>query len=100
MKALSIKQPWAFLIARGEKTIETRLWETDYRGELLIVASKTPDMYAMMDRGFDQTEFAYGKAVCIASLVDCRPMTRQDEDRAGCELYPMRLRGCLRISER
>lgn len=30
MKALPVKQPWANMIATGEKTIETRTWPTDY----------------------------------------------------------------------
>jgi hypothetical protein len=38
MKALSIRQPWAHLIANGIKTIENRTWRTDYRGPLLIHA--------------------------------------------------------------
>ena len=41
MKALSIKQPWATLIAEGYKTIETRTWAVKYRGPLAIHASKT-----------------------------------------------------------
>lgn len=42
MKALSIKQPWAWLIANGFKDIENRDWKypTKYRGEFLIHASK------------------------------------------------------------
>ena len=39
MKALSIIQPWASLIAVGIKDIETRTWRTNYRGEFLIHAS-------------------------------------------------------------
>ena len=42
MKALSVKQPWANMIASGEKTIETRTWMTSYRGQVLIVSSKQP----------------------------------------------------------
>ena len=42
MRALSVKQPWASLIASGQKTIETRTWRTDYRGDLLIVSSRQP----------------------------------------------------------
>lgn len=38
MRALTIRQPWATLIARGEKTIETRSWRTSYRGEVAIHA--------------------------------------------------------------
>ena len=39
MKALSLYQPWASLMAWGEKRIETRSWETLYRGDLLICAT-------------------------------------------------------------
>jgi hypothetical protein len=39
MKALSLLQPWASLIAFGEKKIETRSWKTSYRGELYIHSS-------------------------------------------------------------
>ena len=39
MKALSIRQPWAWLICEGRKNIENRAWHTDYRGPLLIHAS-------------------------------------------------------------
>lgn len=40
MKALSIHQPWAWLIVNGYKTIENRSWNTKYRGPVLIHASK------------------------------------------------------------
>jgi len=40
MKALSLLQPWASLVIIGAKTIETRSWQTTYRGELLIHASR------------------------------------------------------------
>jgi len=76
MKALSVKQPWANLIANGEKTIETRLWPTSYRGPLLIVSSKTPNIHPA------------GYALAIAELVDCRPMTGADERAARCATYP------------
>lgn len=33
MKALTIIQPWATLIASGHKMNETRSWKTNYRGE-------------------------------------------------------------------
>jgi hypothetical protein len=39
--ALSIRQPWAWLIAHGFKDIENRDWKTNFRGELFIHASKT-----------------------------------------------------------
>lgn len=76
MKALSIKQPWANLIASGQKTIETRTWATPYRGELLLVSSKSPKIEPA------------GCAIAVAELVDCRPMTKADEEAAKCKCYP------------
>lgn len=38
-KALSIKQPWASLIAHGIKDIENRTWKTHFRGRIYIHAS-------------------------------------------------------------
>lgn len=39
MKALTLWQPWATLVAIGAKRIETRSWPTDYRGPLAIHAA-------------------------------------------------------------
>lgn len=41
MIALSIRQPWAWLIVAGHKDIENRDWPTNYRGDCLIHASKS-----------------------------------------------------------
>ena len=38
LMALSIRQPYAQLVAGGTKTVEVRSWRTDYRGELLVCA--------------------------------------------------------------
>lgn len=43
MKAITIKQPWASLIAHGIKDIENRTWRTNYRGRVLIHSSAKPD---------------------------------------------------------
>lgn len=43
MKALSINQPWAWLILNGYKSIENRDWPTKYRGEFLIHSGKRFD---------------------------------------------------------
>jgi len=43
MKALTLYQPWATLIAIGAKRIETRSWSTNYRGPLAIHAGKNTD---------------------------------------------------------
>lgn len=39
MRALSLWQPWAWLVATGRKRFETRAWGTRYRGPLVIHAS-------------------------------------------------------------
>jgi hypothetical protein len=40
MKAITLHQPWATLVAIGAKQIETRSWKTAYRGPLAIHAGK------------------------------------------------------------
>lgn len=80
IKAISLHQPWANLVASGEKTIETRTWKTSYRGPLLICSSKIPTC------GLPSSQL--GVALCVVDLLDCRPMTRADECDALCELYP------------
>jgi len=43
MKALSIKQPWAWLICKGFKTIENRDWTTAFRGRFYVHAGKVSE---------------------------------------------------------
>ena len=40
MKALSIRQPWAWHILHSGKDIENRTWPTKFRGRVLIHAAK------------------------------------------------------------
>lgn len=65
MKALSLKQPFAELILQGRKKIELRKWNTKFRGEFFIHASKAPDKKAMKEFGFEDlpTGMIVGKAV-------------------------------------
>jgi hypothetical protein len=49
LRALSIMQPWAWLIVNGYKDIENRSWSTGFRGQLLIHAGKKLDKYAAYD---------------------------------------------------
>lgn len=92
IKTLSVKQPWAWAIAEGLKTIETRTWIPNHRGDILIVASLKPDKL-MLDWLIEQRgekildEIEYGKALAISELVECRKMTRADEDAAMCPVY-------------
>jgi hypothetical protein len=43
MFALSLKQPWAALLAHGLKTVEVRRWPTGRRERILIHAARVPD---------------------------------------------------------
>jgi hypothetical protein len=49
--ALSIRQPWAELILRGEKTIEIRNWKDQYRGDLYLHTGKKSDGYRHITMG-------------------------------------------------
>jgi len=75
-KAISLKQPWANLIASGKKTIETRKWSTKYRGDLVICSSQNPKIEPN------------GCALCIVELYDVRPMTKAHEKEACIKVYP------------
>lgn len=86
MKAISLWQPWATLVAHGLKHFETRSWYTGYRGTLAIHAAKRKaDKYelnptiikALTDIGFQRlSELPYGCVVCTCLLVDCEPTAR------------------------
>lgn len=71
MKALTICQPYAEMIARGEKIIENRTWPTSYRGPLAIHAGKSRDWLDEEDEK-DYPGMAFGAVIATAQLVDCR----------------------------
>lgn len=75
-KAISLKQPWANLVASGKKTIETRVWKTNYRGDLVVCSSQNPKIKP------------FGVALCIVELYDIKPMTKKHEEKACIKLYP------------
>lgn len=91
MKALTICQPYAELIARGEKRVENREWPTRYRGPLLIHAGKSRDW---LDGETDielANEFGrrieFGAIVAKSVLVDCLHI--DSIDRGDCDTrYP------------
>lgn len=84
MKALSIKQPWASLIASGEKTLEVRSWATAYRGQLVICASGRPST-SEDARAHDmlRKRAPRGVTMCIVDLVDVVPGTAAHAARTG-----------------
>lgn len=84
MKALSLKQPWASLVAIGAKGIETRDWATPYRGPIAIHASKkfdVADQYLLRESAFARalgaaglrapSDLPCGAIVATAVLSEC-----------------------------
>ena len=69
MKAITIKQPFASLIAAGLKEYEFRTWKTKYRGEILIHAGKGVDKKAM--KKHLNLEYPSGCIIAKVTLADC-----------------------------
>lgn len=67
MKALTISQPFASMIADGVKWIENRTWPTVYRGPLAIHAGKG---LQYLDR-HELAQLPSGCVIAIAKLVAC-----------------------------
>ena len=79
MKVISIKEPYASLIALKHKKIETRSWKTNYRGELYIHASLTnfkgdsSNTYKYISKD----KYNNGYIICKCNLVDCIYMNKE-----------------------
>lgn len=87
LKALTICQPYAELIARGLKNVENRDWPTRYRGLLVIHAGKSREW--MDDGDLDAyPDMSFGMIVAVAMLYDCihiskMPATRLHEQHVN-----------------
>ena len=79
---LSVQQPWAHVIATGEKTIECRTYQSKHRGQLVICAGKTP-RNPWPAHIANNRRWTYGATVCVCQLVDCRPLVQADVEAAG-----------------
>lgn len=98
MKALSLWQPWATLVAIGANTYETRSWSTDYRGPLLIHASKNKSQLkvALEEEFFDalsavgyfegDKELPLGCVVAMCDLATVGPVELVRDTHAAGEL--------------
>lgn len=92
MKAITIKQPWATLIALREKQFETRSWQTKHRGSLAIHAGKTVDKKACQIKWIRDTlavhgitsweQLPTGMVIATANIVDCHKIISDYEDHA------------------
>ena len=70
MKVLTIKQPWASLIAEGYKEYEFRTWNTKYRGEILIHAGLGIDKEAIEKFKDYNLVYPSGCIIAKAKLTD------------------------------
>ncbi|OPZ65919.1 MAG: ASCH domain protein [Firmicutes bacterium ADurb.Bin506] len=94
MKAITLWQPWATLIACGAKHYETRSWPTSYRGPIAIHAATKPAPktfstiipYETSKAMFEHlmplgiyfpADLPHGAIVATAELVNCVPTGRK-----------------------
>ena len=101
MNVLSLIEPWATLIKEGKKVIETRSWQTSYRGELYIHASnkkiKKKDEHTIeLLELIPNVSMGYGHILCKCKLVDCIYMDeeflkhiQQDKQEFLCGEYSL-----------
>ena len=73
MKALTICQPYAEMIASGEKRIENRTWYTGYRGPLAIHAGKSLGYLRLADMK-RWPDMVFGAIIAVGRLVACVPV--------------------------
>ena len=71
MKVITIKQPFATLIAEGLKEYEFRTWKTKFRGDILIHAGKGIDKKAMKRYEHLNLEYPSGQIIAKATITDC-----------------------------
>lgn len=78
MKVLTICQPYAHLIAVGDKRVENRRWPTLHRGELAIHAGRSREWLDLDESGqVDETygvavaDLAFGAIVAVVDVLDC-----------------------------
>lgn len=79
MKALSIRQPWAWLIVNGYKPVENRTWPTQHRGDTLIHAGLAFDTEGLTSvlaafpelRGQMPDRYDLGGVIGVAQVVGC-----------------------------
>ena len=90
IRALTLLQPWATLVAIGAKHNETRGWSTPYRGPLAIHASKTMPAEAR--------DFALHNDYCRAVLNGLWGSPAQWDFPLGKVLAVCRIASCKRIT--
>ena len=75
MKVITLKQPWATLVAEGLKKYEFRSWKTNYRGEILIHAGKSVDSRYMKKFAHLNLEYPKSRILAKVKIEDCILLT-------------------------
>ena len=70
MKGLTVKQPYATLIAEGIKEYEFRTWKTNYRGEFWIHAGKGRNLEYMEKFKHLNLDYPAGYIIAKVTLED------------------------------
>lgn len=85
MKVLTLRQPWATLVAEGIKQYEFRSWKTNYRGKILIHAGVGIDKEDMKKFENLNLDFPAGKIIAEVELIDCLELDEKLNEKIICE---------------
>lgn len=77
MKVITLKQPWATLVAEGLKKYEFRSWKLNYRGEILIHAGKGIDKEAMDKFKHLDLNFPHSRIIARVKILDCIELNQE-----------------------
>ncbi|MCI6266460.1 MAG: ASCH domain-containing protein [Erysipelotrichaceae bacterium] len=88
MKVITLKQPWASLVAEGIKIWEFRSWKYNYRGEILIHAGAGVDKEAMKKVELLNLEYPQKKIIAKVTIEDCLELN-DDLNKEICFSNPM-----------
>lgn len=85
MRALVVKQPWAWAIMSGHKRVENRSWTTKYRGPVAIIAGASRSSLASATRflsglGIERpSDLPFGCILGVVNLVDIILPSQSDD---------------------
>ena len=77
LKALTLRQPWATVVAEGIKKYEFRSWKTKYRGKVLIHAGTGIDKEDMKKYKNMNLEFPSRKILAVVEIEDCLELNEE-----------------------
>lgn len=92
--AISIRQPWAWLVVNGYKDIENRSWQTNYKGLLIIHAGKK------RDRDEEDIEWAFNTAMMTSGDKYSYLRSRYEKEKVlGALIGSVMVDNCVSVSD-